>query len=160
MYRRALLSSLSALGVSGLAGCSTFRDDDIPAGSLQFENRDNLPHVIGISVVAVGTESETDSEGYSVTGDVTVSPQQRELRASSSVAPGETQTFEDIFTESVYYLVEFTLDGTVPETGGQVPFTPSPSEREYYSVLGGVVSGSGEFSWQVSSTDNAGRFQR
>ncbi len=160
MNRRALLTSLSALGISGLPGCSSFLNDDVPAGSLQFENQDNLPHVIGISVVGVGAESETDSDGYSVSGDVTVPPQQRELTASSSVAPGETQTFKNIFTESVYYLVEFTLNGTVPETGGQIPFNPSPSTREYDSVLGGVVYASGEFSWRVSSTDNAGRFKQ
>jgi len=38
-----LLASLSALGMSGLAGCASFQNDDIPAGSLQFENQDNLP---------------------------------------------------------------------------------------------------------------------
>lgn len=160
MKRRTLLTSLSALHVSSLAGCSGFLNDDIPAGSLQFENRDDLPHVIGMSVVDVGAEPETDSDGYSVSGDVTVPPQQRELTASSSVAPGETQTFKNIFTESVYYLVEFTLDGTAPETGGRIPFNPSPSEREYDNVLGGVVYASGEFSWRVSSTDNAGRFKQ
>lgn len=157
--RRALLTSFSVLGVSSLAGCSNLQNDDIPAGSLQFENQDNLPHIIGISVVDVGTEAETDSDGYSVSGDVTVPPQQRELTASSSVTPGETQTFRNIFTESVYYLVEFTLDGNLPETGGRVPFNPSPSDREYDNVLGGVVYAPGEFSWEVSSTDNTGRFQ-
>lgn len=160
MNRRALLASFSALGVASLAGCSSFQNDDIPAGSLQFENQDDLPHVIGISIVDVGTEAETGSDGYSVSGDVTVRPQQREMKASSSVAPGETQTFRNIFTESVYYLVEFTLDGDLPETGGRVPFNPSPSNREYDNVLGGVVYGSGEFSWQVSTTDNAGRFEQ
>ena len=160
MHRRALLASLSALSMSGLAGCASFQNDDIPAGSLQFENQDNLPHVIGISVIDIGTESETDSDGYSVSGEVTAPPQQRELTASSSVAPGETQTFRNIFTESVYYLVEFTLDGSVPETGGRIPFNPSPSNRKYDNVLGGVVFASGEFSWEVSSTDNAGRFKQ
>ena len=158
MNRRALLASFSAFGVSGLAGCSSLQNDDIPAGSHQFENQDNLPHIIGISVVDIGTEAETDSDGYSVSGDVTVPPQQRELTASSSVAPGETQTFRNIFTDSIYYLVEFTLDGTRPETGGRVPFNPSPSDREYDNVLGGIVYESGELSWKVSTTDNAGRF--
>ncbi|WP_348609568.1 hypothetical protein [Halobaculum rarum] len=160
MNRRALLASLSVLGVSGLAGCSSFQNEDIPAGSLEFENQDNLPHVIGISVVDIGTEAETDSDGYSVSGNVNVRPQQRELTASSSVAPGETQTFRNIFTESVYYLVEFTVDGNLPETGGRVPFNPSPSNREYDNILGGVVYASGEFSWGISTTDNAGRFKQ
>lgn len=155
MNRRALLASLSTLGVSGLAGCSGFQNNDIPAGSLQFENQDDLPHVVGISVVDVGNEAETDSEGYSVSDDVTVPPQQRDLTASSSVAPGETQTFRNVFTESVYYLVEFTLDGNLPETGGRVPFNPSPSNGESDNILGGVVYPSGEFSWKVSATNNA-----
>ena len=160
MNRRSVLASLGALGITGLTGCSEFLNDDIPAGSLQFENQDTLPHIIGISVVDVGAEPETDSDGYSVSGDVPVPPQQRELTASSSVAPGETQTFKNVFTESVYYLVEFTLDGTTPETGGRIPFNPSPSDREYDNVLGGVVYASGEFSYQVRSTDNAGRFNK
>ncbi|UPW02236.1 hypothetical protein M0R88_09110 [Halorussus gelatinilyticus] len=98
------------------------------------------------------------AEEYEVAGDVSVPPQQRTLTATSSVTPGETQTFKNIFTESVYYLVEFTLDGAVPETGGRIPFNPSPPEREYDSVLGGVEYASGDFSYQVSSTDNSGRF--
>lgn len=160
MNRRALLASVSVLSVSGLAGCASFQNDDIPAGSLQFENQDNLPHVIGISVVDVGTEAETDSDGYSVSGDVTVPPEQRELTASSSVPPGETQTFRHIFTDSVYYLVEFTLDGNRPETGGRVPFNPSPANGKADHILGGVVYASGEFSWKVSATENAGRFNQ
>ncbi|WP_353633988.1 hypothetical protein ABSL23_12695 [Halobacterium sp. NMX12-1] len=158
MNRRALLASLSAIGLSGLAGCAVFQSGDIPAGTLQFENRDDLPHVVGISVVDVGTDGGADADGYSVSGDVTVRPQQRELTASSSVAPGETQTFRNIFTESVYYLVEFTIDGDVPENAGRVPF--NPSTREYDNFLRGVVSTSGELSWTISTTDNAGRFEQ
>lgn len=160
MNRRALLASLSSVGLVALAGCSSFQRDDIPAGSFQLENQDDLPHVIGMSVIDVGAEAETDAGGYSVSGDVTVRPQQRELTASSSVAPGETQTFRDVFTESVYYLVEFTVDDDRPETGGRVPFTPSPPDRAYNNVLRGVVYASGEFSWEVRATDNAGRFEQ
>ncbi|ERG97767.1 MAG: hypothetical protein J07HQX50_01795 [Haloquadratum sp. J07HQX50] len=160
MNRRALLASLSSLGLVGIAGCSSLQQDDIPAGSLQFENQDDLPHVIGMSVIDIGTEAETDADRYSISGNVTVRPQQRELTASSSIAPGETQTFRNVFTESVYYLVEFTLDGDLPETGGRVPFNPSPPDREYDNVLRGVVYPSGEFSWEVSTTDNAGRFEQ
>ncbi|UPV75675.1 hypothetical protein M0R89_06325 [Halorussus limi] len=160
MDRRALLTSLSTVGVTGLTGCSDILNDDIPAGSLQFENRDDLPHVIGVSVVDVGAEPRSEPDRYGVAGDVSAPPQQRELTASSSVAPGETQTFKNIFTEPVYYLVEFTVDGTVPETGGRIPFNPSPSGREYDNVLMGVVYASGEFSYGISSTGNAGRFDR
>jgi hypothetical protein len=160
MNRRALLTSLSSLGLVGLAGCSGLQQDDIPAGSLRFENQDDLPHIIRMSVIDIGTEAETDTSGYSVSGEVTVRPQQRELTTSSSIAPGETQTFQNVFTESVYYLIEFTLDGDRPETGGRVPFNPSPPDREYDNFLGGVVYASGEFSWEVSTTDNAGRFEQ
>jgi len=144
----------------GLAGCSSLQQGDVPAGSLQFENQDDLPHVIGMSVIDIGTEAGTDADGYSVSCEATVRPQQRELTTSSSIAPGETQTFQDVFTESVYYLLEFTLDGDLPETGGKVPFNPSPPDREYDNFLGGVVYASGEFSWEVSTTDNAGRFEQ
>lgn len=150
--------SLGTLAASGLAGCSGLSGGDVPAGSLRFENRGSLPHVVGMSVVAVGAESETDQDGYGVSGDVTVPPRQRTLTASSSVSPDETQTFERVFTEAVYYLVEFTVDGTPPETGGRVPFNPSPPGRENDRVLKGVVYSSGEFSWVVSSTENAGGF--
>jgi hypothetical protein len=160
MNRRALLASLSSLGLVGIAGCSSLYQNNIPAGSLQFENQDDLPHVIRMSVIDIGTEAETDADRYSTSGDVTVRPQQRELTASSSIAPGETQTFRNVFTESVYYLVKFTLDGDLPETGGRVPFNPSPPDQEYDNVLGGVVYASGEFSWEVSTTDNAGRFEQ
>lgn len=159
MNRRTVLTSLGAFGVAGLAGCSQFRDSDIPAGSLQFENRDNLPHNIGMSVVNIGAESETAADGYSVSGNVTVPQTQQTLTASSSIGPSETQTFENIFTESVYYLVEFTFDGTTPDEGGRVPFNPSPSVGEYYTISG-VVSSSGEFSWVNSATDNAGGFEQ
>ncbi|WP_156184139.1 hypothetical protein [Halostagnicola sp. A56] len=160
MNRRPFLTSLGTLGVSCLAGCSQFRNGDIPAGSLQFENRSDLPHTVGISVVDVGTESETTADGYSVSGDVTVPPKQRTLTASTSVAPGETKTFENVFTESVYYLTEFTIDGTTPDTGGPVPYNPSPPGRQYYAIIMGVVYTSGEFSYVNRSTDNAGDFKR
>jgi len=160
MDRRTFLTSLGTLGVSGLAGCSQFLNGDVPAGSLQFENQSDLPHIIGISVVDVGAESESAADGYSVSGNVTVPPQQQTLTASASVAPGETKTFENIFTESVYYLVEFTLDGTTPDTGGPVPYNPSPSGRQHHAIIMGVVYPSGEFSYVNRSTDNAGIFKQ
>ncbi|TMT77889.1 hypothetical protein E2L06_17930 [Haloterrigena sp. H1] len=159
MNRRTLLTTLGVLSVSGFAGCSQFRNDDAPAGSLQFENRDNFPHNIGISLIDIGAESETTADGYTVSGNVTVPPQQRTLTATSSMDPGETQTFENIFTESVYYLVEFTLDSTTPGENSRVPFNPSPSEREYYTVAG-VVDSFGEISRVVRATDNPGMFEQ
>ncbi|QLK26656.1 hypothetical protein HYG81_03295 [Natrinema zhouii] len=160
MNRRIFLTSLGTLGVSGLAGCSQFLNGDIPAGSLQFENRSNLPHTIGISVVDVGAESETTADGYSVSGNVTVPSPQRTLTASASVAPDETKTFENIFTESVYYLIEFTLDGTTPDTGEPVPYNPSLSGGQHHAIIMGVVYESGEFSYVNRSTDNAGVFKQ
>lgn len=50
MRRRALLTTLGAFGSAGLAGCSNLSNDDPPAGSLRFENEDDLPHVIRVAV--------------------------------------------------------------------------------------------------------------
>jgi hypothetical protein len=146
------------VGISGLAGWIDLDGTAIPAGSLQFANQDELPHIIGISVVDVGTETERDADGYSVSGEVDIRPQQAKLTASSSVAPGETQVFRNVFTESVYYLVEFTLGNGGSETGVHVPFHPSPSDREYDNVLRGVVNASGQLAWKIETTDNSGRF--
>ena len=76
----------------------------------------------------------------------------------TSVASGETLTSRAVFTEPVYYLVEFTLDGTVPETGGRYPFTPTRPENADWQYLSGVVFENGEFSWQATVTENSGSF--
>ena len=158
MNRRALLAALGTASVTSLAGCSAVLADHVPAGTLRFENRHQLPHIIGVAVTRVGAEPVTTEEGYDVRGDVMVSEAQRNIRASASVAPGETQTFKAVFTEPVTYLVEFTVDGTVPENAGRYPFSPVTDDRDHYNYLQGVVYESGDFSWVVSSTDASGPF--
>lgn len=155
MKRRALLSAVGVAGLSSLAGCSALSDDELPAGSLQFENRHDLPHVIRFSVVDVG-ERPGDEPG-AVTGDVTVRPAQRELTAASSVAPSETQTFESVFTNSAWYSVEFAVDGRRPDHDtGRTVYNPAPADREYGMVLSGSVESDGGFTWVQSATENRG----
>ena len=157
--RRSFLASLGTVTVASIAGCSRNGTDEPPAGSLQFENESDLPHAVSMRVMGVGTEpGDGPSE---VEGDAPVPQPQRQLTASTVVQPGEKRTYETIFTEDVWYGVEFRLDGDVPgNNAGLVRFNPAPSDDERGSVLGGVVFKSGEFSWMVSSTDNPGPFDR
>lgn len=157
--RRSLLASLGTVTVAGLAGCSLGRNDRPPAGGLQFVNDHDLPHAVSMRVTGVGTEpGDGPSE---VRGDPVVPQPQRQLSASTVVQPGETQTYETIFTEEVVYGVEFTLDGELPEdNAGQITFTPAPDDGERGYFLGGKVYQSGEFSWVVSSTGNPGPFDQ
>ncbi len=158
MNRRALLTALGTASAVSFAGCSRIRGESIPAGTLRFENHHELPHIISVAVSAVGAEPVTTGEGYDVRGDVTIPKTQRNLRASASVAPGETQTFEAVFTEPVVYLVEFTIDGTAPENGGRVPLSPVPDDRDYYNYVQGIVDEAGDFSWVSTTTNASGPF--
>ena len=108
-------------------------------------------------VTGVGTEpGDGPSE---VTGDVVVPRPQRELSATTVVDPGETQVYERIFTEAVWYGVAFIIDGELPEDeAGQVQFYPAPTDGERGSVLGARIDGAGKLSWVVSSTGNPGMF--
>lgn len=160
MRRRALLAAVGVLWTPGVAGCSRIGDEEPPAGTLRFANDHHLPHVIRFAVVGVGAEpaeSGRDADDALVTGDVTVRPDQRELRASSSVAPGETQTFPGVFAEPVWYGVAFAVDGRTPEAG-RLPFHPAPPGRDRGRVLSGRVYPNGEFSWVISTTENPGTF--
>ncbi|WP_254838694.1 hypothetical protein [Natronomonas marina] len=153
--RRSLLTSLGAVTVGGLAGCTSLLDREPPAGSLRFEN--DLPHAIRFEVTGVGTEPGEEPGG--VTGDVTVPPAQRELTASAAVDAGTGETYEGVFTEPVWYGVRFELDGEPPENdAGETAFNPAGVDGGTTEYLTGKVYESGKFSWVVSSTDDAGRF--
>lgn len=153
--RRRFLALCATGSVAALAGCSVLTGGDPPAGTLQFENRDDLPHVIEMSVEDVG-DAVGDGPGE-VAGDVLVRPAQRNLTAAASVAPGETQTFKHTFTESVWYSVEFTVDGRYPDNDtGRRAYNPAPSDAAYGNVLSGTVYQDGSFSWGVAATDNPG----
>ena len=159
MDRRAVLASFGSLAIGGFAGCSTGRSERPPAGSLRFANDDDVPHSLTVRVTDVGS-SPGDGPG-TVEGDPTAPPAQRNLSASTTVQPDSRRTYEGVFTEPVWYAVRFTLDGRPPEDDAEVTsFHPAPSDGEPGAFLTGKVYASGEFSWVVSSTENAGPFDR
>jgi len=155
--RRSILASLGTAGLTVLAGCGFNEADEPSAGSLQFVNEHELPHAVSMRVTGVGS---TPGDGPDeVEGDPIVPPGQRGLRASTVVRPTETQTYEGVFTEPVWYGVEFTVDGELPDdNAGQVKYYPAPRNDEPGSVLVGKVYESGEFSWIVRSTADPGAF--
>jgi hypothetical protein len=157
--RRRFLAALSGAAAGGLAGCGSLSDQSPPAGSLRFENDHNLPHSIRLEVTGVGTESGSDAGG--VAGDVAVPAPQRSLTASTTLEPGERLTYESVFTEPVWYGVQFTVDGSVPgDNAGTTRFNPADADGGTWELLAGKVYESGEFSWVVHTTDNAGTFDR
>jgi hypothetical protein len=155
--RRTLLTAAGALSLGSLAGCTDLFNRSPAAGSLRLENDHDLPHAIRLEVTGVGAEP---GEGAGeVTGDVTVPPAQRTLTASTTVEPGESETYEGVFTEPVWYGVQFTLDGAVPDNdSGTTVFNPVGNAGDSWTLLGGQISGSGDFSWVISSTENPGQF--
>jgi hypothetical protein len=157
MNRRSFLASAGLCVLGATAGCALPESTGPPAGSLRFANEHSVPHDIAMRVTGVGSESG-DAPG-AVEGDPIVPPPQRELTATAVLDPGETRTYEAVFTEPVWYGVEFGLDGAVPDTGGAVTWHPAPAEGERGSYLAGRVSESGEFSWAVSATEDDGPFE-
>ena len=157
MDRRRVLASVGTVTVGSLAGCGTVGEQSPPAGSLRFENDHSLPHSVRCEVTGVGT---TPGEGAGdVTGTATVPAPQRDLTASTTVAPGESQTYERVFTEPVWYGVQFTLDGERPaDNAGTTRFNPAAADGGTWELLVGHVYESGEFSWEVHATDDAGPF--
>lgn len=157
--RRSVLGAVGTVVLGSLAGCSALSDDRPPAGSLRFVNDDDLPHVISIRVTGVG--SEPGEEPGAVTGDVIAPPSQRSLEASASIEPGEQHTYQTVFTEPVWYGIQFTLDGDIPENDtGTTVFHPVPPDADSGRFLVGRVGADGEFSWTISSTNNTGPFNR
>jgi hypothetical protein len=158
MKRRSFLAALGIAGTTSLAGCGDFLDDDeLPAGSLRIENTRNLPHLVKMTVTDVGNDGVNTDDGYDVRGDVAVRSEQRELQTSIYVAPNEIKTFEAIFTEPVTYLVEFTVDGVVPENA-VYPFSPGVSSRGNYAYLDAEVYGGGVFGASFATTGVSGPF--
>ncbi|MCG1003115.1 MULTISPECIES: hypothetical protein [Halobacterium] len=159
--RRAFLAAAGTTALGGLAGCSWRQSSETPAGTLTFENRDDLPHSITMRVTDVGT-APADEDPYSVTGEAAVRPEQRTLSASVTLDPGESVSYESVFTERVWYAVRFTVDGqpVASETSGRVAYTPFEDEDTPGRALEGVVGGGGEFSWSIHYTDNTGPFER
>lgn len=156
--RRSLLVTLGA-AIGSLSGCTTDQSDNPPAGSLRFVNEHTVPHSVTMRTTGVG--SEPGDEPGAVRGNPIVPPAQRDLTASTTIEPDETQTYENVFTGDVWYAVRFTVDGEMPEhDGGATTFSPAPSDGESGTILSGRISSSGEFSWVISSTENSGSFDR
>jgi hypothetical protein len=159
MNRRSVLAGVGTVVIGGVAGCSSPLSDRPPAGTLRFVNDHNLPHLVSMQVIGVGS-SPGEGPGQ-VEGDPIVPPAQTELSASAVVEPGETQTYEGVFTEAVWYAVRFTVDGArLEDDTGVVSWSPAPSEDGQGSFLTGRVWESGEFSWSVSSTEDLGLFDQ
>lgn len=157
--RRTYLSSLEAVTIGSLAGCTAITEQSPPAGSLRFVNDSTLPHSIRVEVTGVGAEPGDGTGG--VTGDVIAPPMQRTLTASSVVSPDETETYESAFTEPVWYGIQFWLDGEIPEdNAGTTRFNPAAADGGTWEFLIGHVYESGEFSWEVHTTDNTGPFNQ
>ncbi|MFB6146944.1 MAG: hypothetical protein ABEJ08_04585 [Halobacteriaceae archaeon] len=157
--RRSVLGAVGTVLLGSLAGCSALSDDRSPAGSLRFVNEDDLPHVISVRVTGVG--SEPGEEPGTVTGDVVVPPSQRSLEASASIEPGEKHTYRSVFSEPVWYGIQFTLDGAVPENDtGATAFHPVPPDADSGRFLVGRVGAAGDLSWMISSTNHTGPFDR
>lgn len=134
-------------------------DQPLPAGSLRFVNDHNLPHSIRMEVTGVGA-SPGDEPGE-VTGDVIAPPVQRNLTASTVVDPTDDETYENVFTEPVWYGVQFLLDDETPDDdAGTTVFNPSDTDGGDWEVLTGKIYESGEFSWVISTTTNGGGFDR
>ncbi len=111
-----------------------------------------------IRVTGVGADSG-DGAG-DVTGDVTVPSTQRAIVASTTVGPRDSETYESVFTEPVWYGIQFVVDGEIPEDNrGTSAFNPAAADGGTWEILTGRVYESGEFSWVVSTTDNSGRFE-
>lgn len=120
-------------------------------------NNSDLPHSITVRVTDVG--AYIGEQSNSPEGNVAVPPTQRNLTASTTVSPDDRQTYEGVFASPVWYTVQFTVDGREPANeSGTVTFHPAPPDREYGNFLSGRVSESGEFSWVLTTTENAGSF--
>jgi len=163
-HRRSFLRVAGIIGVStSLAGCSGIglmdSSEDLPAGSLKFDNDHTVPHEISIEVLNVGTSKGERRDGHdTITGTPDTAVPQRNLTATTIVEPGQTQTYESVFESRVWYDVRFTLDDEYSgEDLGRTVFHPNSSSDETTGqILGGNVSDGGELSWQISTTDNLG----
>jgi hypothetical protein len=159
MHRRTLLATFGAAASGSVAGCSAVGTDDPPAGSLQFRNEDALPHTIRLSVTDVG--SEPGDEPGSTAGDVTVPAPQRNLTASTNLSPEDSTTYTGVFTESVWYGIECTVDGrrtSDREVTTRVTYHPAPPGREYVTFLRALLRDSGRVELVVVTTENTGQY--
>lgn len=155
--RRAVLAIASSCVATGLAGCNGNSVDQPPAGSLRVVNQDTLPHELRMGVIDTGTAA--GEEAGTVTGDPDI-PGDVSLTMTVHLDAGATQTHESVFSQSVWYAVEFAVDGRVPDTRrGRVAFNPAPSGADRGRTLEASVSDRGSFGWSIAATDNPGTFE-
>ncbi|WP_276413006.1 hypothetical protein [Haloarcula halobia] len=105
--------------------------------------------------------SDLDNETGTVAGEITIPAPQRNLTATEQLPPEESTTYTGVFTESVWYAVECTIDGqqTSDRDGmSQAIFHPAPPERGYVNYLQALVRDSGRVELVVVTTENTGRY--
>lgn len=101
-------------------------------------NDDTLPHSLSMRITDVGTE--TGDNLYTVTGETTVPPLQRNLTSATVVEPDGSGTYEAVFTEPVWYAIQFTIDNRTPvDEAGHVVFNPAPEGETTGRTLTGHV---------------------
>lgn len=136
----------------GLAGCSSQQSDTPQAGSLLFVNNHNLPHSLKIEIVNVG--SRLNMQNNTVVGDAeNIPPSQRKITASTTLAPGNSEIYADVFSYEAWYVVNYTVDGRQPQSP-TATFNPAPPNRDYGNFLSIKVYDSGSTTWEVISTDD------
>jgi len=150
--RRTLLATAGTLAIGSFAGCS-LGDSEPPAGSLRFENRDDVPHVVSLRVRDVGARS---GPGKTVEGEVAVPVQLRELTAATALDPGERETHEDVFVADAWYALELAVDAATTDERSTVTYAPAPDGR-FGRTLSAWVSETGDIGWTISSTDDMGQ---
>ncbi|OYR51300.1 MULTISPECIES: hypothetical protein [unclassified Halorubrum] len=156
--RRAVLAAVGAASLGSIAGCSSRQSDEPPTGSLRVINNDEtVPHSITMHVTDVGTA--LGEEPYSVIGETSASSAQRNLSASTTLEPGGIETYGSVFSEPVWYAIEFTVDERPPDDeAGHVVYSPIPDDEPIGRMLTGKVGSASDFWWTISATENAGTF--
>jgi hypothetical protein len=159
--RRSFVAALAGAGFGGFAGCNALGSEDVPAGSLELINRDTLPHEIAMKITDVGTEYDEDAQ--EVVGDPMVPQPLTERRTTAVLDADTTRTYDAIFTESVWYTVQFTIDGeAITEPDGKVSFYPGPRTNSTVAgeyLTAGVLENGGK-TLVVAGTSNRGPFEQ
>lgn len=165
--RRWFLRGVGATVTSAfVAGCSLTREtgtaENPPAGSLEFHNRDSVPHEISVEVLNVGDSVGNRENGHStVIGTPEVVVPQRDLTATVVLEPGQKRLYESVFQSQVWHDVRFTVDDKYPgEDLARTVYNPAqPGDVDTGQILGGDVSTGGELSWYITVTEDRGIFQ-
>jgi len=132
--------------------------EDLPAGSLKFDNDHTVPHEISIEVLNVGTSKGERRDGHdTVTGTPdTAVPNEISLR-QLSLNPDKHRPMNPCSSHESGMTFDSHSTTSTREDLGRTVFHPNSSSDETTGqILGGNVSDGGELSWQISTTDNLG----